>query len=139
MSSINGNAKRFIVAAPSLTSAVINQGVVLAYMRSPAIGNGTLGLPWTYATGAGQFAQADFRMDVNKIVYFVWVPLNAAAPIPFGAIGGPAQFRYVIIPGGVGGGRSAEKSAEIKGAIYTESELKSMSYQQICQLLNIPQ
>ena len=48
-------------------------------------------------------------------------------------------MRYIIIPGGVGGGRMAEKAAQINGQVYTESQLKAMSYAQICSLLRIAQ
>jgi hypothetical protein len=141
MSSINGNAKRFIVAAPSLSQAVLDQGVVLSYFRSPLAGNGTIQLPWTFNAGALGVIQTDSRPALNKIIYFFWIPANAAAALPAPAIGGPAQFRYVIIPGGVAGGRgtSSERTAQVAGQLYTESQLKSMSYAQICNLLKIQQ
>jgi hypothetical protein len=137
MSSIGGNAKRFIVAAPSLSQAVLDQGVVLSYFRSPVAGNGTIQLPWTFNAAGIGVIQTDSRPALNKIIYFFWIPANAAAPLTPTAINGPAQFRYVLIPGGVAGGRYAEKACEIKGQVYTESQLKGMSYQQVCALLNI--
>ncbi|HUR66962.1 MAG TPA: hypothetical protein VMZ03_11500 [Chitinophagaceae bacterium] len=138
MSSINGNAKRFIVTAPSLSQAVLDQGIVLSYFRSSNIGNGTISLPWTFAIGTTPI-QMDSRPALNKIVYFFWMPNNAAVAVPFGAIGA-AQFRYVIIPGAVAGGRGiSEKIADINGQTYTETQLKYMSYSQVCSLLRIPQ
>jgi len=47
---------------------------------------------------------------------------------------GTANFRYIIIPGGVAGGRFVSGAA----AGYTVDQIKSMSYQQITSLLNIP-
>jgi hypothetical protein len=141
MTSINGNAKRFIVAAPSLSQSVLDQGVVLSYFRSSLAGNGTIQLPWTFNGGALGVVQTDSRPALNKIIYFFWVPANAAAAVPAPAIGGPAQFRYVIIPGGVAGGRgvNTEKAASINGQLYSESQLKAMSYAQVCNLLKIQQ
>jgi hypothetical protein len=45
-------------------------------------------------------------------------------------------YRYIVIPGGIAG-RGTEKAAQIKGQVYTESQLKNMSYSQVCTLLNI--
>ena len=70
------------------------------------------------------------------------MPNNAFAPITFTNFNTAAQFRYVLIPGAVAGGRGTtgiEKSATIKGNLYTESQLKEMSYSQLCSLLNIAQ
>ena len=43
-------------------------------------------------------------------------------------------YRYVIIPGGVAGGRIVSGPA----AGHTADELRAMSYQQIAQMFNIP-
>jgi hypothetical protein len=47
---------------------------------------------------------------------------------------GSYSTRYVIIPGGVAGGRMVTGPA----AGHTVEELRAMSYQQICQMFNIP-
>ena len=58
-----------------------------------------------------------------------------------GSFGAGTQFRYVLIPGGVAGGRSvnSEKISQIKGQSYTETQLKGMSYTEVCKLLAIAQ
>jgi hypothetical protein len=54
-----------------------------------------------------------------------------------GGISTAHQFRYVIIPGGVAGGRIANGQQTYFG--YTSSQLKVMSYHDVCTLLNIPE
>ncbi|MGB3004860.1 MAG: hypothetical protein WBC06_00005, partial [Chitinophagaceae bacterium] len=53
------------------------------------------------------------------------------------------EYRYVLIPGVVAGGRNVNGSEPTitsgPAAGYTASQLKAMSYQQVCSLLNIPQ
>ena len=133
-----GNAKRMLVTAPSLTQAVLDQGVVIAYYRWSISGNNPVPMPSTFVN-ASTIVEIGYRPSLNKVTYYFWIPASSTTPVGFGALGAGAQVRYIIIPGGVGGGRSAEKSFDIKGTVYTESELKAMPYQQICQLLNIPQ
>jgi hypothetical protein len=83
------------------------------------------------------------RPALNKIVYYFYFPFASTTPIAAGGLSsGSVQFRYVIIPGAVAGGRSSnrgEKVAELKGQLYSESQLKNMSYAQVCSLLNIAQ
>ncbi|MBK6936394.1 MAG: collagen-like protein [Chitinophagaceae bacterium] len=132
-----GNAKRMIVAAPSLSQAVLDQGVVIGYYRWSLSGNNPVTLPSNFVTGT-TIVELGYRAALNKLVYFFWIPANSTTPVSFTGLGS-AQFRYVIIPGGVAGGRTAEKAAQIKGQIYTESQLRAMSYAQLCSLLNIQQ
>ena len=51
---------------------------------------------------------------------------------PFTHWGG--DFRYVIIPGGVLGGRGTG----LGGTNYTAAELRAMTYEEISQLFDIP-
>lgn len=131
-----GNAKRMIVTAPSLSQAVLDQGVVIAYYRWALSGNNPVPLTSTFVNGSN-VVELGYRTALNKLVYYFWIPANSTVPVGFSGLGSGAQVRYVIIPGGVAGGRSAEKACEIKGQVYTESQLKAMSYQQVCALLNI--
>ncbi len=132
--------KRAIVNAPSLSQSILDQGVVISYARLNAT-SGPNSLPWHFNTTATTFVEIDQKPALNKIVYYFYIPNNVSntVPVGFGSLnGGVAQFRYVIIPGGVAGGRgTGEKTAEVAGRVYTETQLKNMSYSQICNLLKI--
>jgi hypothetical protein len=129
-------AKRMIVASPNLTQAVLDQGVILTYLRWTVSGNLPTLLPTNYY--AGSTFEIGFRPALNKIVYYFWTPSNPYVAVGAGSLGSGAQFRYILIPGGVSG-RGTEKAVEINGQAYTETELRNMSYTQICSLLHIPQ
>jgi hypothetical protein len=80
--------------------------------------NGTNIVIWNYVIPAA-----------GTIRYTVLDPGLVLAPAPSLA----NQFRYVIIPGGVAGGRSAT----VGGTNFTETQLRAMSYHQVCRLFNI--
>ena len=122
-------------AAPGVTTSIIDNGVVLGYCKlvgAPAI---VQPLPATTTSGTTTVIWNFSILTTGTLRYYVDFIDNAFAFNP--AL--TNQFRYVIIPGGVAGGRTAEKAAEINGHVYTESDLKAMSYEQICNLLRIPQ
>jgi hypothetical protein len=131
-----GNAKRAIRTAPGITTAIMNQGVVLSYFAFTADPNlANYSIPFTL-TGATPVVFGHLP-NIGKIFYYV-VNLNGTNPGFFT----PSTFsyRYIIIPGGVAGGRGInEKMVDINGQIYTESQLKAMTYQQVCSLLRIPE
>lgn len=118
--------------APGVTQAMLDNGVILAYHRFLP-GNPASQLP---ALLAGGFYMG-FRPVVGRMIYFI---TTAIPPYP-GGLSNLSEFRYVLIPGGVAGGRgvNSEKIVDIRGQTYTESQLKAMSYQQVCTLLNIRQ
>ncbi|TJZ63372.1 hypothetical protein FAZ15_03575 [Sphingobacterium olei] len=54
------------------------------------------------------------------------------------------SFRYIIIPGGVAttamsSNRNTERSIEIKGVVYSKSDLEKMSYDEVHKLVGIPE
>lgn len=124
--------RRRNVPAPGITQAILDQGVVLAYARGGVTNAQPWPMPITFTFGGAPMVMG-FLPSLGRLVVIITVPTTGIAPAVFWG----GEFRYVIIPGGVAGGRSAEKMAEIRGRAYSESELKSMSYQQICRLLNI--
>jgi hypothetical protein len=130
------NERNYNIAAPGVTATMIDRGLVVTYVKTPA-GN-TYSLPVIFFYNAGPAVQQylDSRLFVGQIQLRFF---NVSSITDPGTIDAPAQYRYILIPGGVAGGRSAngEKEVEIRGQIYTETELKSMSYQQLCSLLNI--
>jgi hypothetical protein len=138
---INGVAqqKKFNKAAPGVTLNVLNTGVVLSYVKliPDGLGGTTLTvrqIPYSLPGNANEFINLLYNGSIT------FAQISTANPgVAITASSGTLEFRYVIIPGGVAGGRSAnaEKVAEIKGKLYSESQLKAMSYAQMCSLLNI--
>jgi Collagen triple helix repeat (20 copies) len=130
-----GLVSRSIRTAAGITQAVIDQGVVLCYVQPSAAG-GVFALPALLNSGANAL-QLNFVLSPGKVIFYV-SNLNTGNASGQAAT---APYRYVIIPGGVAGGRggNTEKVAEIEGQLYTESQLKAMPYSQICSLLNITQ
>jgi len=129
-------------AAASLSQAILDQGVVLNYAKNITVGAATI---------VPDVVQLPYTENWNSQVYGAFSKLNSIVYTYESRNGGPArpvtqlngiQLRYVIIPGAVAGGRgttATEKMADIKGTLYTESQLKGMSYADVCRLLNIAQ
>ncbi|HEX4876322.1 MAG TPA: hypothetical protein VFV31_06590 [Chitinophagaceae bacterium] len=118
-------------AVASVTSSIISNGVVLVYFRISGTENHVL--PFTNnALGPTTWS---YQPQTGKIIYTLFIHSNPAFPLP--NPNPTNQYRWIVIPGGVAGGRNAEKACEIKGRVYTESQLKGMPYQQVCALLNI--
>ncbi len=124
-------------AATGVTQAIIDNGVVLCYAKGIPDGSGvatshTVQLPFSDVT-ASYTDHYDFVINAPGNLRFLY---KSSFPWGIPQLAG-MQFRYILIPGGVAGGRLTEKAAEINGRIYTESQLKAMSYQEICSLLSI--
>lgn len=123
-------------SAPGVTSNIINQGIVLAYIRNiPGTGVQIAPLPFRLQTGVDALAhQFDFSLPaaggtIRFFYKFNGLPVNAWGPesIAF------AETRYILIPGTVAG-RIVSGAA----AGYTVEQIKSMSYAQVIALFNIP-
>ncbi|MBD0331628.1 MAG: hypothetical protein ICV66_03155 [Chitinophagaceae bacterium] len=126
-------SKKFNRAAPGITLNVLNQGIVLAYMK-------------LFPDGAG-----DTTISIRQLPYpnpgasdeFIIIPMvgsitYALVPTTAGGIttelGAGLEFRYVVVPGGVAGGRVSSGST----LTYSVEQLKRMSYEEIKNLFNIP-
>lgn len=129
------SSSSFDKAAPGVTASIISSGVVLAFTQFVGDGGVTRPLPTTLNNGALIYT-AGFLIESVGNIRFIWNNIAGAA-IPSTL----NSFRYVIIPGGIAGGRgtNSEKFATINGQTYTESQLKGMSYAQVCSLLKIAQ
>lgn len=136
---INGAAqqKKFRRPAPLVTQAILDQGMVLSYMKLNP--DGTSGstasirqLPYINAGSQSEYMQLVYR---ENITYALISVTNAVLASPSSSI----QFRYLIVPGGSSAGRSSEKIFHINGRSYSESFLRAMSYEEVCSLLNIPE
>jgi Collagen triple helix repeat (20 copies) len=128
-----GLAKRAIRNVTSVTQAVIDNGVVLTYLLGPSSTQGPYLLPFVCTGCSLPYPIFGSIPQPGKIIFYNIRIDGTPGIVPNGS------FRYIVIPGGVLGGRSAEKSAEINGRVYTESQLKAMSYAQVCSLLRIAQ
>ena len=137
LASLNSvHARKFNKTAPSLSQAVLDQGVVVCYVKTAGTVN-PVALPWTLPVTLTTFVETNFRPAVNSIVFFFYIPNNVSTttPVSFTSIAaGAAQFRYVIIPGGVSGGRVASGPA----AGYSAEELQKMPYADLMKKFNIP-
>ncbi|HEY6063758.1 MAG TPA: hypothetical protein VIV35_09125 [Chitinophagaceae bacterium] len=127
--------KRFIRTAPSLTQAIVDNGVVLSYCRVPVGGislNGPNLMPYTFPGGSGTIYLMSQIPVASKIIYYTSImnasPASGWSPNP------ALEVRYVLIPGVVAGGRSAG----VGGTNYTAEQVRAMSYEQVAQIFHIP-
>lgn len=132
------NLKVNHLAAQDLTQNIIDRGVILVYWRYLSTVNQ---LPYTSdagaGTGPGKTSTISYIPKPN-VIYITRYTHDNTASIGFGSI----QFRYVLIPGGTAASRSAgetEKRVIINNKIYTESQLKALSFSDISVLLRIPE
>jgi hypothetical protein len=114
----------FDANAPDLTENIVENGVILAYVwLADDLYEGTAVRPLpAYAVGANwsflihQYGSIQFTSDM------IVIPLTS-----------DNKFRFIAIPGTI----VALKSASLKNK--SEEELRSMSYQDVCKLFNIPE
>lgn len=123
--------------APGVTQNIIDQGVVLAFGKNFIIGAstplpGVVQLPYME-----NFNMQFYGFNLSQVgrITFTYDPGDGFERPDNQIIG--IAYRYVIIPGGVAGGRNSEKTVSIKGQTYTESQLKAMSYAQVCTLVGM--
>jgi hypothetical protein len=114
-------------AAPGVTTAVIDNGVVLAYYRDASAG--TTQLPYTYGTTANLRKFSNILKSGTITFYAANLTTGTATGIV-----PPGDFRYIIIPGGLAGGRLMNGAA----AGYSAEQLKGLTYQQVLDLFHIP-
>jgi len=129
-----GAVTRANFPAPSMTQTVLDQGMTLVYHTSaaapPATGTGNVqSLPFTTSV-SGVIIEANYRPAVGRVIVFL-KNLSGAGTVSMGT---GNYVRYVIIPGGVAGGRMANGQA----AGYSLDQLKAMSYEEVIKKLNIP-
>lgn len=121
-----GIISRANVISATVTATIINQGVLLGYWQN---GNNTYPMPYNLQSG-GNVYQVSFIAYTGRIMFYIanLGTLNASGIIPNGSA------RYIIIPGAVAGGRFISGPA----AGYTVAQIKSMNYNQVASLFNIP-
>lgn len=107
-------------AAPGVTASIRDQGVILAYTRLSGDATNIRPLPATSGTGATYVIRNFFSNAVGSIRF---TAEGAAAVTPSAA----DEYRYVLIPGGVLGGRGT-----------TTIDPRTLSYEEVCAMYNIP-
>ncbi len=124
--------------APSVTQSIIDQGIVLAYMKNDPLLEGlssfstVFPLPYTGPYGWGWTDSYDFMLEKPNEIVFVYKSDNPWAASDLAII----QFRYVTIPGTVAGGRNQADVVTYGG--FTKEELLKMPYDQLAAHFNIP-
>jgi hypothetical protein len=131
-----GVVSRANLAAPSMTQAILDQGLTMVYhtfAAAPAVPTGganAQALPYNVGIGGGNFVEVNYRPAVGRIIVFLHNVLPGTGG--FGFLAGH-YFRYIIIPGGVAGGRMTSGPA----AGYSIEQLKAMSYDQVIRKFNV--
>lgn len=130
---LSGAVKRGIRNVTSLTQTIIDNGVILTYLRQA--GSNTSGpnlLPFNcVACGLlGNPLVIGALPQPAKIIFY-----NAFFDGTPGLVINAAELRYILIPGGVVGGRFTSGPA----AGYTVAQVRAMSYAQVSSIFNIPQ
>jgi hypothetical protein len=122
------------MTSATITQNIIDRGIIMVYMRFVGYDPAIIQLPFELPNSDKTFS---FRAQAGSVKALYTKTSNRA--VDPGVIVSSNNVRYVIIPGAVSGGRgvNAEKTADINGQTYTESQLKDMSYDQICSLLQI--
>jgi hypothetical protein len=119
--------RRALKTAPSLTAAVLSNGVVLSYTRT---GGAVIQLPYIYSPAPLASYQLHSLNATNQIIYII---SGVGGSVPVG-LSWTDELRYVIVPGAVAGGRMM--SGPAKG--YSVEQLKRMSYEDVARMFNIP-
>ncbi len=137
--------------APSLSATILNQGVMITYMRVGSIG--PYQLPYTSDAG-GATNMVNCIYNQNKIFVYRHT-FNTCRFTSLVAEAYPGQpvminlpqsleYRYVLIPGLIAGGRVANgTTVDLHNLIlpgYNQPvDITSMSYERVCSLLGIQQ
>ena len=125
----------FDKAATGVTQTVIDNGVVLCYMKDFTSGT----LLTTRSTDVVQLPYVSDLVNVEFYDFTLNAPGNirflykALTPLSALQVTG-TSYRYVIIPGGVLGGKPVNGYAKSSDA----AALKNLSYADVCRKFNIP-
>ena len=110
-------------AAAGVTQAVIDNGIVLAYMKgdpTTGLADDVFPLPYTVGIGFSFTDHWDFVLNAAGNIRFLYKADFPWTPTELGGI----SFRYVIVPGGVAGGRMRDP--------------RKMTYNEVCEAYGIP-
>lgn len=124
----------FDKATTSITQAIMDQGLVLGYIKgepnTPSLSSQVFQLPYLVGNGFGFLDQYELVLNAPGNIRFLYKSDFAWSAAQLA----PISFRYIIIPGGVAGGRVMNGAP----AGYTVDQLKKMTYKEIITMFNIP-
>jgi hypothetical protein len=124
----------FDKATTSITQAIMDQGLVLGYIKgepnTPSIGSQVFQLPYLVGNGFGFLDQYELVLNTPGNIRFLYKSDFAWSAAQLA----PISFRYIIIPGIVAGGRLMNGAP----ASYTADQLKKMTYEEVATMFNIP-
>jgi hypothetical protein len=111
----------------AITQKVVDSAAVLVYFKS-AGNSQTAQLPMNfYGLTAFVNQYIGFRVTKNALQIILYNIDDNNDPGTFTGTPSTNAYRYIIIPGGI----------PLSGAKKTNAELKAMTYQQVCNYLNI--
>jgi hypothetical protein len=116
-------------AAPSLSQTILDNGVINVYMRISTLG--PYQLPYSSYTSNAP-STIHYLAKPNRI-FITRHNLNQNVEAGHIHLGPSLEYRYVLIPGAVSGGRITG----VGGTTYTVDEVKAMSYDEVRRAFNI--
>lgn len=116
----NSNVKVGHLYAPGISSTILTSGTVMVYF---SFGQGTFVLPYTGYAG-GKTSTINFIPALQKIIITRFTYDNSNSVV----LSTSLQYRYIIIPGGVSGGRQKD--------VY--GNLDWNDYEQVKAFFNLP-
>lgn len=131
-----GQVSRANLPAPSVTQAILTQGLTLMYHTFSSTGTAGLATtanaqPLPFSAKAGtDIIEINYRPAIGRMIVFI---KNLSTTTGYGVLTNHF-FRYVLIPGLVSGGRFTSGPA----AGYSVDQVKAMSYEQVAALFSIP-
>lgn len=124
-----GTVRRANRFTSSMTQAILDNGVVMAYFSTALPATGAFVLP--FITNGTPALSISYMPAVGRVIYYAGVVQSGGGGVTVPATYG---FRYIIIPGTISGGRVMNGVA----GGYTIDELKRMPYSKVAALFNIP-
>jgi hypothetical protein len=113
---------------------ILNTGVVLSYVKLIPDGAGGTTTAIRQLPYANPGTATEF-FPLHYVGSITFAHISTASPgVAVAASSGTLEFRYVIIPGSVAGG----KTTGVGGTNYTAAQVRAMSYERVCQLFHIP-
>ena len=124
--------RNYPAVAPGITQSMLDQGVVLSYIKFFNPANTPYPLPSVIngvnTLGVSSSVFIELALGILRIKH-----MNITDNLDPGIISNSTQYRYVLIPGGVAGGRTTG----VGGTNYTAAQVRAMSYAQVCTVFNI--
>lgn len=127
-----GGCRRRNLPAPGLADTILNRGIIIVYARGSVSGNNPVPLAYDFFFSPNAISMGFIPANSRIILYLANVTTGASLAGTGVYWGG--DFRYVLIPGGVAGGRVSSGVA----AGYSVSELQTMPYEKLLSKFNIP-